>query len=65
LTVRRIAAASSTEYAKGGIPRYWVVERDNGTTVHRYVFDRDTGSELRTVSLSPSAWLLTITPDIS
>ena len=30
------------EYARAGIPRYWVIERDSVTTVHRHTLDRAT-----------------------
>jgi Uma2 family endonuclease len=54
-----------TEYAKAGIARYWVVERDNGTTVHRHVLDRDTGEYVADGDAQPFAWLLTTIPVIS
>ncbi|WP_430788489.1 Uma2 family endonuclease [Actinoplanes sp. G11-F43] len=31
------------EYAKAGIPRSWVIERDTVTTVHRHVLNTSTG----------------------
>ncbi len=54
------------EYAKAGIPRYWVIERDSITTVHRHTLDRATGEyELDPAGPQPIAWLLTTAPDIS
>ncbi|MEV4704552.1 Uma2 family endonuclease [Actinoplanes sp. NPDC049316] len=53
------------EYAKAGIPRYWVIERDSITTVHRHTLDRATGEyEPDPAGPKPIAWLLTTTPDI-
>lgn len=55
-----------TEYAKAGIPRYWIVERDRVTTVHRHTLDADTGEyEPDPDRGQPLAWLLTTAPDIS
>jgi Uma2 family endonuclease len=52
------------EYAKAGIPRYWIVERDGGVTVHRHVLS-DTGTyEPDPAGPQPLAWLLTTVPDI-
>ncbi|XVV12601.1 Uma2 family endonuclease [Actinoplanes sp. CA-131856] len=31
------------EYAEATIPHYWIVERDNATTVRQYVLNADTG----------------------
>jgi Uma2 family endonuclease len=53
------------EYARAGIPRYWVVERGNGTTVHRYVLDRGAGEYVPDGGAQPLAWLLTTIPVIS
>lgn len=52
------------EYAKAGIPRYWVVERDSGTSVYRYTLDGD-GYAPEPGGGQPLAWLLTTTPDIA
>jgi Uma2 family endonuclease len=54
------------EYARAGIPRYWLVERDDAATVHRYVLDRDAGE----YGCDPAghqsiARLLAIVPDLS
>jgi Uma2 family endonuclease len=53
------------EYAKAGIARYWVVERDNGATVHRHVLDRDASEYVADGVAQPLAWLLATTPDVS
>lgn len=53
------------EYAKAGIARCWVVERDGGTTVNRYVLDRDAGEYVSDGDAQPISWLLTTTPDVS
>ena len=54
-----------TEYAKAGIPRYWVIERDSITTVPRHTLDRATGEyEPDPAGPQPLPWLLTTTPDI-
>jgi Uma2 family endonuclease len=54
------------EYAKAGIPRYWVIEHDSVTTVHRHTLDRATGEyESDPAGPQPIAWLLTTDPDIS
>ncbi len=53
------------EYAKAGIPRYWVIERDSITTVHRHTLDRATGEyEPDPTGPQPITWLLTTTPDL-
>ena len=53
------------EYAKAGIPRYWVIERDSITTVHRHTLDRAAGEyEPDPVGPQPIAWLLATNPDI-
>ena len=53
------------EYAKAGIDRYWVIERDSVTTVHRHTLDRATGEyEPEPAGPQPITWLLTTTPDI-
>ncbi|MBG0560804.1 Uma2 family endonuclease [Actinoplanes aureus] len=33
----------TAEYAKAGIPGYWIVERDSVTTVHRHRLNTDSG----------------------
>ena len=54
-----------TEYAKVGIPHYWIVERDAGNTVYRLTLDVETGEYLAMPgSAQPLAWLLTTTPDV-
>lgn len=54
------------EYAKAGIPRYWFIERDHVTTVHRHVLSSDTGEyEPDSHGPQPLAWLLSTVPDIS
>ncbi|MDP9798661.1 Uma2 family endonuclease [Catenuloplanes nepalensis] len=54
------------EYAKAGIPRYWIVERDPVTTVHRHVLSAETGEyEPAEGRPQPINWLLTTVPDIS
>nr|WP_296064258.1 Uma2 family endonuclease [uncultured Actinoplanes sp.] len=54
------------EYAKAGIPRYWVIERDSVITVHRHTLDQTTGEyEPDPAGPQPIAWLLTTVPDIS
>ena len=53
------------EYAKAGIPRYWVIERDSITTVHRHTLDRAAGEyELDPAGPQPIAWVLATTPDL-
>lgn len=53
------------EYAKVGIPHYWIVERDSGNTVHRLTLDPNTGEYVAASgSAQPLAWLLTTTPDL-
>jgi Uma2 family endonuclease len=44
------------EYAAAGVPRYWVVGRDKGNTVHLYQL-RDAGYETEREPTS-LAWLL-------
>ncbi|XVU25074.1 Uma2 family endonuclease [Actinoplanes sp. CA-054009] len=51
------------EYAKAGIPHYWIVERDGVTTVHRHTLDEITG-EYELVDAQPLAWLLSTTPAV-
>ena len=54
------------EYAKAGIPHYWVIERDSITTVHRHTLDRATGEyEPDPAGPQPITWLLTTVPEIS
>ena len=53
------------EYAKAGIPRYWVIERDSVTTVHRHTLDRATGEyEPDPAGPQPITWLLATVSDI-
>lgn len=52
------------EYAKAGIPRYWIVERDGGATVHRHVLNGAGEYEPDPAGPQPLAWLLTTTPDL-
>ncbi|GAA0482605.1 hypothetical protein Ade02nite_66380 [Paractinoplanes deccanensis] len=55
-----------TEYAKAGIPRYWIVERDGVTTVHRHSLNAETGEyELDPDGAQPLAWLLSTVPAIA
>ncbi|WP_229070080.1 Uma2 family endonuclease [Actinoplanes sp. DH11] len=55
-----------TEYAKAGIPRYWFVDRDGATTVHRHTLDPRTGEyEIDPGGAQPFGWLLATTPDVS
>lgn len=54
------------EYAKASIPRYWIVERDSGTAVHRHTLNADTGEyETDPDHAQPLAWLLTTVPELS
>ena len=54
------------EYAKAGIPRYWVIERDSITTVHRLTLDPAAGEyEPDPAGPQPLAWLVTTAPDIA
>jgi Uma2 family endonuclease len=54
------------EYAAAGIGRYWIVERDAATTVHRHVLDADTGRyEPDSAGHRPLADLLDAAPDVS
>jgi len=48
------------EYARAGIPRYWVVDRDAALTVTMYVLGPDRTYEL--VAKMPLAWLLQTAP---
>ena len=48
------------EYARAGIPRYWVVDRDEAQTVTMYVLGPDRTYEL--VTKMPLAWLLQTAP---
>ncbi|MEU8815911.1 Uma2 family endonuclease [Actinoplanes sp. NPDC048796] len=53
------------EYAKAGIPHYWIVERDGVTTVHRHRLDGGAGEYmLEPEGAQPMAWLLSTTPAI-
>jgi Uma2 family endonuclease len=51
------------EYARAGIPRYWIIEQDEPQTVKMLVLD-DTSGEYRPVLPSPQPlrWLLTTKP---
>ncbi|WP_432988097.1 Uma2 family endonuclease [Dactylosporangium sp. CA-233914] len=54
------------EYARGGIPHYWFVERDGATTVHRHTRNAGTGEyEPVPGGAQPLAWLLSTVPDLS
>ncbi|GAA1583116.1 hypothetical protein GCM10009828_003940 [Actinoplanes couchii] len=54
------------EYAKAGIPRYWIIERDTVVTVHRHVLNIDTGEyESDENGPQPITWLLTTVPELS
>ena len=48
------------EYARAGIPRYWVVDRDPAQTVTMFVLGPDRTYEL--VAKMPLAWLLQTAP---
>jgi Uma2 family endonuclease len=48
------------EYARAGIARYWVVERDTAQTVTLYCLGQAGDYEL--VTRLPLAWLLNTTP---
>lgn len=54
------------EYAKAGIPRYWIVERDAVNTVIRYDLDAKSGEYAPTPdgARQPLAWLLGTKPDL-
>jgi Uma2 family endonuclease len=52
------------EYAKVGIPHYWIVERDAGNTVHRLTLDVEAGEYVASDRAQPLAWLLTTVPDV-
>ncbi|WP_436523659.1 Uma2 family endonuclease [Actinoplanes sp. HUAS TT8] len=49
------------EYARAGIPRYWVVDRDAANTVTLYRLTETDGYE--SVTKLPLAWLLQSSPD--
>jgi len=54
------------EYAKAGIPRYWIVERGGTETVLRHVLNEATAEyEVDPAGPQPLAWLLSSDPDIS
>jgi len=54
------------EYAKAGIPRYWVIESDSITTVHRHTLEPSTGEyEPDPAGPQPMTWLLATVPDFS
>jgi Uma2 family endonuclease len=53
------------EYAKGGIPHYWFVDRDGAPAVHRHTLNKNTGEyEPILGGAQPLAWLLTTVPEI-
>src|SRR4051812_16694518 len=52
------------EYAKAGIPHYWIVERDAGNTVHRLALNVEAADYIASGDVQPLAWLLSTTPDI-
>lgn len=53
------------EYAKAGIPGYWYVERDSGSTVRRFALNTHLGEyEAVAGGPQPLAWLLATTPDV-
>jgi Uma2 family endonuclease len=54
------------EYAEARIPRYWIIERDDTTTVRQYALNADTGGyQLGPAGTRSLDHLLTIVPDIS
>ncbi|HET9516371.1 MAG TPA: Uma2 family endonuclease [Actinoplanes sp.] len=61
-TVDRIT--KKAEYAKAGIPRYWIVEREGAATVHRHVLNEAGQYEPDPAGPQPFAWLLSSTPEI-
>ena len=48
------------EYARAGIPRYWVVDRDAGQTVTLYRLTEN--SEYAVATKVPLSWLLNTAP---
>lgn len=53
------------EYAKAGVGRYWIVERDSARTVYRHILHHDTGGyEPDPGGHQPIAWLLATVPDL-
>jgi Uma2 family endonuclease len=53
------------EYAKVGIPRYWIVERDAGNAVHRLTLNLETGEyDGAPGGAQPLAWLLATSPEV-
>lgn len=53
------------EYAKAGIPRYWIVERDAINTVTRYQLgSRSADYEVGSEGARPLAWILGNPPDL-
>ncbi|MBB4695551.1 Uma2 family endonuclease [Paractinoplanes abujensis] len=52
------------EYANAGIPRYWFIERDGATTVHRHTLNDAGEYELELNGPQPFAWLITTVPGI-
>ena len=54
------------EYAKGGIPNYWFVDRDGAPAVHRLTLNESTREyEAVLGGAQPIAWLLTTVPEIT
>lgn len=51
------------EYARAGIPNYWIVERDLSKTVRRFTLSPTTG-EYHTRPLQPLVWWLSREPEI-
>ena len=54
------AVVKRTEYARAGIPRYWVVERDPALTVT--LFELGAHDTYRERAKMPLAWLLNTAP---
>ena len=52
------------EYAKAGIPHYWIVERDAGNIVHRLALNVEAADYVALGDVQPLAWLLTTIPDV-
>lgn len=55
---------NKAEYAKAGIPRYWIVERDGGTTVHRNILNESAAYEADPTGSQPLTWILSSAPGI-
>jgi Uma2 family endonuclease len=54
------AVVKRAEYARAGIPRYWVIERDAVQTVTLYQFGA--GETYKEQAKMPLAWLLNTAP---